>query len=133
MAKKQFAVEQYNDAKVVGKELGINFVGKTKQAFIDLVNEALAAKEKPVKKEKWHTNGYGFNFQDKVKIQSKTIEKNGVVKEILQGREAVIIGPSANEGMVKAYLIDDKTGETLNCPITLEIKKINLINNKVEV
>lgn len=122
---KKFTVEQYQEAKVTAKEFGINFVGKTKQTLVDLVNEAIAAKETTkVKKEKWYANGYGFQQGDTVQIISKTIEKAGVIKEILQGRKACIIGPSNNEGMVKALLFDDKTGELLNCPITLEISKI---------
>ncbi|MNB84021.1 hypothetical protein D3C81_384470 [compost metagenome] len=127
---KKFTVEQYGEAKVVAKEFGINSVGKKKQDLVDLVNEAIAKKEaekvaKPAKKEKWYANGYGFNPSDVVIIESKTIEKAGETKEILQGRKASIIGPSTNEGMVKAFLFDEKTGQLLNCPITLEIAKIN--------
>lgn len=124
---KKFTVEQYQEAKVVAKELGINFVGKTKQVLVDMVNEELTKKEqnKTQKKEKWHENGYGFNPGDVVVIEHKVIEKNGVEKEILQGRKASILGPSVNEGFVKALLFDEKTGKLLNCPITLDITKIN--------
>ncbi|MNB84039.1 hypothetical protein D3C81_384700 [compost metagenome] len=126
---KTFTVEQYKEAKVAAKEFGINFVGKAKQVLVDLVNEAIAKKEaekasKPAKKEKWFANGYGYNPGDVVTIESKTIEKAGVIKEILQGRMASIIGPSNNEGMVKAFLFE-KDGTLLNCPITLEITKIS--------
>ncbi|MNV41634.1 hypothetical protein D3C71_1332750 [compost metagenome] len=125
----KFTVDQYQDAKVKAKELGINFVGKTKQALVDLVNAEMEKLQpaKPAKKEKWYANGYGYTPGQKITIVSKTIEKAGVIKEILQGRQAVVVGPSANEGQVKALLIDPKTGETLNCPITLEIAKINKV------
>ena len=136
---KQFTVEQYQEAKAVAKEFGINFVGKKKQELVDLVNEAIAKKEaeekatketKAPKKEKWYANGYGFNPGDVVQIISKTIYKAGVTKEILQGRKASIIGPSNNKGMVKAFLFDEKTNELLNCPITLEISKIFKVETK---
>ena len=125
---KKFTVEQYQEAKAMAKEFGINFVGKKKEVLVQMVNEAIetkeAAKAKTAKKEKWYANGYGFQQGDTVQIISKTIEKAGITKEILQGRKACIIGPSNNEGMVKALLFDKKTGELLNCPITLEISKI---------
>ena len=123
---KKFTVEQYSEAKVVAKELGINPVGKTKQTLIDMVNEKLKVENKTSKKEKWYTNGYGFQPGDVVIIESKTIHKAGVVKEILQGRKASIIGPSNNKEMVKAFLFDEKTNKLLNCPITLDITRIKL-------
>jgi hypothetical protein len=123
---KNFKVEDYKLAVEKAKELGIKFVGVKKEALVNAVNEALATQSKPAKKEKWYANGYGFQPGDVVDIQHKVIKKNGVVKQILQGRQAIIIGPSANENMVKAYLTDPKTGEQLNCPITLDVNLINL-------
>lgn len=129
---------KYNELKVIAKELGVKFVGVKTENLVIAINEEIekrneANKEKTpkVKKEKWYTDGYGFEPEQVVEIISKTIEKSGVTKEILQGRKASIIGPSANEGMVKALLFDEKTGELLNCPITLEITKIKLVE-KVE-
>jgi hypothetical protein len=127
---KKFTIEQYVEAKEMAKELGINYVGKTKETLVNEVNEKLAAaqqnKKEKVKKEKWYANGYGFQPGDVVDIQYKVIEKNGEIKHILHGRNAVIIGPSANKNMVKAYLTHPKTGEQLNCPITLDINLISL-------
>jgi len=116
---------KYNDLKVIAKELGIKFVGVKTQDLVISINKEIDARKTPTtKKEKWYTNGYGFQNGDMVEIISKTIEKAGVIKEILQGRFASIVGPSNNEGMVRAFLFDDKTGALLNCPITLEISKI---------
>ena len=128
---------KYNELKVVAKELGIKFVGvKTEELVIAInaeIDKRQAEKAPKVKKEKWFANGYGFNEGDVVVIESKTIEKGGETKEILQGRKASIIGPSQNEGMVKAFLYDDKSGKLLNCPITLEIAKIAKEETQLEV
>lgn len=126
---------KYNELKEVAKELGIKFVGVKTADLVIAINEEIekrtpAAKAPKVKKEKWYANGYGFEAGETVTIVSKTIEKNGEIKEILQGRQASIIGPSANEGMVKAFLFE-KDGTLLNCPITLEIAKINKAETRI--
>jgi hypothetical protein len=62
-----------------------------------------------------------------IQIISKTINKDGVEKEILQGRYATVIGFSSKKGLVRAYLLHEKTGQRLNCPITLEVGKFNKV------
>ncbi|MNB72097.1 hypothetical protein D3C81_333650 [compost metagenome] len=129
-----FTVEQYPAAKEKAKELGINFVGKSKQTLVDLVNAALEntsnTQETPAgPAKKWYEEvDLGVNEGDTVQIVSKTIEKAGVKKEILQGRYAQILKASPRKGLVRATLLDPQTGELLNCPITLELGKFNKVS-----
>jgi hypothetical protein len=137
MENKQFTVEQYKEAKEVAKQFGINPVGKSKQTLVDLVNEKLAAGENPenfiqqkteTPKLKWYEeNPVGVKVGDIIQIISKTINKDGIEKEILQGRYATVIGFSSKKGLVRAYLLHEKTGQRLNCPITLEVGKFNKV------
>jgi hypothetical protein len=54
------------------------------------------------------------------------IEKNGEMKNILHRCQAIVLGPSNNQNMIKALLLDPKTKEQLNCLITLDINLISL-------
>lgn len=139
----KFTVEQYAEAKEAAKEFGINPVGKKKEVLVQLVNDALEAKANEVegqadtatqtqpaaeKPKKWYEETpIGVEANDIIQIKSKTIEKAGEIKEILQDRYAKVIGPSPRKGLVRAILLDEKTGKLLNCPITLEVGKFNKV------
>lgn len=124
----KFTVEQYTEAKAKAKELGINPVGKSKETLVNLVNEALEAAAKPAPKAKWYEeNPLDVVAGDTIQIVSKTIEKAGEIKEILQDRYAKVIGPSPKSGLVRVMLLDEKTGTDLNCPITVEVGKFNKV------
>lgn len=134
----KFTVAQYKEAKEAAKGFGINFVGKKKEVLVELVNKEidklnkLNKKEQP-KKEKWYTNGYGFQPGDVVVIEKKNVLEGGVPKEILHNRHARIVKPSEVEGMVKAILINNKNGQEQNCEISLEIKFINKLEKQLMV
>ncbi|MNV06053.1 hypothetical protein D3C71_964150 [compost metagenome] len=138
----KFTVEQYQDAKVKAKELGINSVGKSKQVLVDLVNTALETQnevngtpagnengqaETPKVKKWFEEVQLDVKDGDIVQIVSKTIVKAGVSKEILQDRYAKVLKASPRKGLIRAMLLDPRTGEVLKCTITLEIGKYNKV------
>lgn len=160
--------------KDTAKTYGINYVGKSREALVTLINEAIDAAststsevensennqpenpetenqlETPSNDEspegnqepedkgeedttpktttpaatgkapKWYENGYGNVPGDKVIIKGKHVHQStDRPKVILQGRVAKVLGPSKKENMIQAILIDPKTGNEQNCPITL--------------
>ncbi|MNB72087.1 hypothetical protein D3C81_333560 [compost metagenome] len=69
--------------------------------------------------KKWHEDGYNNKPGDRVTIIGKNIHQSTKnPKVILQGRTAVVVGPSKKANTIQAKLIDDK-GNEQQCIITL--------------
>jgi hypothetical protein len=120
---KQFTVAQYMEAKVAGKELGINFVGKKKEDFINQVNQALAAQTKPEKVPAKSLADYNLTEGQVVTIAGRV----DMAKVILADRQ-VVITKATKHGYVKGQLIG-KEGKVQKTEISIPVSII--ITNQV--
>lgn len=135
-AETEIKIPQVNEP--AGSDKGVPVIGEKTDSTETSETEATPAAEsapkrrgrKPkdpnaepvVKAPKWHeVEGYGNKPGDKVIILGKNIHtETDNPKVILQGRTAVVIGPSKKANTIQAKLLDEGTGGEQGCIITLK-------------
>lgn len=79
---------------------------------------------------KWYEQDGAFPYQAGQKIEITEMENTK--HSFLNGREAVIVGPSTKKNAVKAQLVNPKNGKLQKTECTFNYSEIKLVEEKVE-
>ena len=112
---------KWNEMKEVAKSLGINPIGKKKEAIIEMVNAKI---EEETKKPagKWYEEEGVPHFE-----KGQVLEVCN--REFLGGRRLVMEEYSRRTGFIRGYMIDPKTGglqKTLGSHKITQVKTVDM-------